>query len=77
MHTIAAALAAIGFVRRSATVRWASLALFALTVIKAMMVYIAQLQQFYRIIVFFVLGMLLLVVAWAYNKAFRATESSK
>jgi uncharacterized membrane protein len=73
----AGALAAIGFVRRSATVRWASLALFALTVLKAMMVDLAQLQQFYRIIVFFVLGMLLLVVAWGYNKAFRATESSK
>ena len=73
----ASSLAAIGFVRRSASVRWASLALFGLTVIKAMLVDIAQLQQFYRIIVFFVLGVLLLVVAWGYNKAFLATESSK
>jgi len=73
----AGALAAIGFVRRSATVRWASLALFGLTVIKVMLVDIAQLQQFYRIIVFFVLGVLLLVVAWGYQKAFHSRESSK
>ena len=54
----AAALAALGFVRRIAAIRWAALALFALTVIKAMLVDIAQLQQLYRIIVFFVLGIL-------------------
>jgi uncharacterized membrane protein len=74
--TYAAVLAAIGFVRRSSAIRWASLSLFALTVVKAMLVDIAQLQQLYRIIVFFVLGVLLLLVAWAYHKAFQARESS-
>ena len=73
----AGALAAIGFVRRSAAVRWAALALFGLTVLKAMLVDIARLQQFYRIVVFFVLGVLLLVVAWGYHKAFRSRESPK
>lgn len=63
----AGALAAIGFIRRAPAVRWASLVLFALTVIKAMLVDIAELQQFYRIVVFFVLGVLLLLVAWAYH----------
>ena len=72
----AAALAAIGFIRRSSATRWAALSLFALTVVKAMLVDLAELQQLYRIIVFFVLGVLLLLVAWAYNKAFRAWESS-
>jgi uncharacterized membrane protein len=72
----AAALAAIGFVRRVAAVRWAALSLFALTMIKAMLVDIAALQQLYRIIVFFVLGLLLLLVAWGYHKAFYAKESS-
>jgi len=72
----AGALAAIGFIRRSAVVRWAALALFGLTVIKAMLVDIAELQQLYRIIVFFVLGVLLLVVAWGYHKAFHSRESS-
>lgn len=70
----AAGLAALGFVRRLAAVRWAALALFALTIIKAMLVDIAQLQQLYRIIVFFVLGVLLLLVAWRYHKAFHASQ---
>ncbi len=73
----AATLAAAGFIRRSASLRWASLALFALTVIKAMLIDIAQLQQLYRIVVFFVLGVLLLLVAWAYHKAFHFQESTK
>src|SRR5262249_349656 len=72
----AAALAAVGFVRRIAAVRWTALVLFALTIIKAMLIDIAQLQQLYRIIVFFVLGILLLLVAWGYHKAFHAWESS-
>ena len=73
----AAALAAVGFIRRSAAIRWASLALFALTIIKAVLIDIAQLQQFYRIIVLFVLGVLLLLVARAYHKAFHSRESAK
>jgi len=71
----AGALAAIGFVRRSASVRWASLALFGLTIIKVMLVDIAELHQFYRIIAFFVLGVLLLVVAWGYHKAFYSRQT--
>jgi uncharacterized membrane protein len=73
----AGALAAVGFVRRSAGMRWAALALFGLTITKAMLVDIAQLQQLYRIIVFLVLGLLLLLVAWGYHKAFQSRESSK
>src|ERR1041385_1862886 len=72
----AAALAAFGFVRRVAAARWAALALFALTIVKAMLVDLAQLQQLYRIIVFFVLGILLLLVAWGYHRAFHSRESS-
>jgi uncharacterized membrane protein len=73
----AATLAALGFARRSAAMRWAALALFGLTVIKAMLVDIAGLQQLYRIIVFLVLGVLLLLVAWGYQKAFHSRESLK
>ncbi|HKY44214.1 MAG TPA: DUF2339 domain-containing protein, partial [Pyrinomonadaceae bacterium] len=71
----AGALAAVGFVRRNAAIRWMALVLFAVTVLKAMFVDIAELQQLYRIIVFFVLGILLLLVAWAYHKAFHSRES--
>jgi len=73
----AAILAAVGFIRRQAVIRWAALALFGLTTIKVMMVDIAVLQRLYRIIAFFVLGLLLLLVAWAYHKAFHARESSQ
>jgi len=73
----AGGLAAVGFLRRSAGVRWASLVLFAFTVIKVMVVDIAGLHQFYRIVAFLVLGVLLLVVAWGYQKAFHSRESSK
>jgi len=71
----AATLAAVGFKRRAAAFRWASLVLFAFTVIKAMLVDIARLQQLYRIIVLAVLGVLLLLVAWAYHKTFHSRES--
>jgi len=73
----AAVLATIGFVRRSASVRWAALILFAIAIVKAMIVDIAYLQQLYRIIVFFVLGVLLLLVAWAYHRAFYSKETAK
>lgn len=73
----AAALMAVGFIRRTAAIRWAALSLFALTVIKVMLVDIAVLQQLYRIIAFLVLGLLLLVVTWGYHKAFHSKESSK
>jgi uncharacterized membrane protein len=72
----AAVLAAVGFVRRAPAVRWAALSLFALTVIKVMLIDIAVLKQLYRIIAFLVLGLLLLVVTWGYHKAFHSKESS-
>src|SRR5215213_980500 len=70
----AAALAAYGFVRRVAVIRWAALVLFAFTVVKAMLVDIAELEKLYRIIVFAVLGILLLLVAWGYHRAFHSRE---
>jgi uncharacterized membrane protein len=73
----AGVLTAVGFLRRSASVRWAALALFGLTIIKVTLVDIAQLQQLYRIMAFLVLGVLLLVVAWGYHKAFHSREAPK
>ena len=73
----AATLAAAGFVRRTAAIRWAALTLFALTVVKVMLVDIAVLPQLYRIIAFLVLGLLLLVVTWGYNRAFHSARSTE
>jgi len=70
----AAILATIGFVRRAAGIRWAALTLFAITIIKAMIVDIAYLEQIYRIIVFFVLGILLLLVAWGYHRVAQMSD---
>lgn len=70
----AAVLATIGFVKRAAAIRWASLTLFAITIIKAMIVDIAYLEQIYRIIVLFVLGILLLLVAWGYHRVYQMSE---
>ncbi|HEV2904038.1 MAG TPA: DUF2339 domain-containing protein [Pyrinomonadaceae bacterium] len=75
--TYAALLAAIGFIKRTAAVRWAALALFALTVVKVMIVDISVLRQLYRIIAFLVLGLLLLIVAWGYHKVFHSKESQR
>jgi uncharacterized membrane protein len=49
--------------------------LFGVTVVKVMFMDIAQLRQLYRIVAFLVLGVVLLVVAWGYHKAFRRKES--
>ena len=75
--TYAGALAAAGFIRRVAVIRWAALVIFAVTIVKAMLIDIAGLEQLYRIIVFFVLGILLLAVAWGYHRAFHSRESTK
>lgn len=73
----AAVLMAVGFFRKAAAVRWTALSLFALTVVKVMLVDIAVLRQLYRIIAFLVLGLLLLVVAWGYHRVFHSKESPK
>jgi len=73
----AAMLATVGFKRRSAVLRWSSLVLFGITVVKVMLVDLADLREFYRIIAFFVLGMVLLALAWRYQRAFHSRESAK
>lgn len=72
----AAVLAAIGFIGRAPAIRWAALSLFALTVVKVMLIDIAVLEQLYRIIAFLVLGLLLLLVAWGYHRVFHSKEST-
>lgn len=73
----AAVLMAVGFIKRTAAVRWTALALFALTVVKVMIVDLSVLRQIYRIIAFLVLGLLLLVVAWGYHRVFHSKESQR
>ena len=65
----------IGFWRRSAFLRWQAIVLLALTVAKVFFSDIHMLQRLYRITAFIVLGVILLVVSYFYqrNRAKAAT----
>jgi uncharacterized membrane protein len=58
----------VGFVRRSAAIRWTALLLFAATTGKVLLVDMAGLREFYRILAFFIVAILLGAAAWAYQR---------
>jgi len=63
-----AVLLAIGFLRRSAFLRWQALILLAATIAKVFLVDISQLSQGFRILSFVGLGVLLLSVSFVYQR---------
>ena len=63
-----ALLMALGFLRRSAFLRWQALALFAFSIALVFVSGISQQGQGYRVLSFLGLGVLLLVVSFAYQK---------
>ena len=65
----AAAALAWGFLRSAPVVRYAALALFGLTVVKVFAVDLSAVRTAYRILSFLVLGIVLLLVSVAYQKA--------
>jgi uncharacterized membrane protein len=64
----AAALMTIGFWRRSAFARWQALILITLAIAKVFVYDVWSLQEEYRIVSFFLLGILLLVVSFIYQR---------
>ncbi len=62
------ALLAVGFWRRSAFLRWQALVLLAATIAKVFLLDLLQLSQGLRILSFLGLGILLLVVSFAYQR---------
>jgi len=64
----ALALIVAGAVRKSAAIRWQGLALLGLAIGKVFFFDLSFLTRFYRIISFFVLGMVLLAVSFFYQK---------
>lgn len=72
----AAAALAWGFVRSVPPVRWAALALFGVVVAKVFLVDLAELQAIYRILSFFVLGLVLLGVSYFYQRMKPAAGAS-
>lgn len=63
-----AVVLAWGFRRRSAPLRWEGLALLAITIVKVFLIDTSTLSHGYRSLSFLVLGALLLVVSFAYQK---------
>jgi len=59
---------AVGFWRRSAFVRWQSLVLIALTIVKVFVYDVSELDRGYRIVSFIVLGVLLLAISFVYQR---------
>ncbi len=58
----------VGIVRHARQLRYVGLALFSIVVVKVFFVDLAQLDSFYRIIAFIVLGVLVLAASFAYLK---------
>jgi uncharacterized membrane protein len=61
-------LIALGIRRESALLRWQALVLFGLVVIKVFVYDSSYLERFYRIVSFFILGLVLLVVSFLYQR---------
>jgi uncharacterized membrane protein len=66
--TYGATLMAMGFWRASAFVRWQALVIIAVTTTKIFLYDTSQLDRIYRILSFAVLGMILLVISFAYQR---------
>jgi uncharacterized membrane protein len=63
-----AMLMVVGFLRRSAFVRWQSLVLIAFTIGKVFIYDVSQLDRAYRIVSFMILGVLLLAISFLYQR---------
>jgi uncharacterized membrane protein len=61
-------LMAVGFLRRTAFVRWQALLLIAATIVKVFVYDVSELDRGYRIVSFIVLGVLLLAISFVYQR---------
>jgi uncharacterized membrane protein len=61
-------LIALGVRCESALLRWQALVLFGLVVVKVFVYDSSYLERFYRIISFFILGLVLLIVSFLYQR---------
>lgn len=72
----ASALIALGIHRKSTLLRWQALSLFGLVVIKVFIYDSSFLERFYRIVSFLILGLVLLVVSFLYQRKVARERSS-
>jgi len=66
-----------GFRSRLRPVRVVGLILFGVTVCKALLIDISEMRQFYRIVALLVLGLILLRVAWTYQRGARREQADE
>jgi uncharacterized membrane protein len=72
-----AILLGVGFWRRSAFLRWQSLALMSATIIKVFLLDMSALSQGYRILSFLGLGALLFAVSYVYQRDWLKLRAGK
>jgi uncharacterized membrane protein len=72
-----ALLMVVGFLRRSAFVRWQALLLIAATIFKVFVYDVSQLDRGYRIVSFIVLGVLLLAISFVYQRDWLQLSAGK
>jgi uncharacterized membrane protein len=72
-----AMLMVVGFLRRSAFVRWQALLLIAATIAKVFIYDLSQLDRGYRIVSFIVLGALLLAISFVYQRDWLQLSAKK
>jgi uncharacterized membrane protein len=72
----ASGLIALGVKRESALLRWQALVLFGLVVLKVFIYDSSFLERFYRIVSFFILGLVLLTVSFLYQRKVARGRSS-
>lgn len=72
----ASGLIALGVKRESALLRWQALVLFGLVVFKVFIYDSSFLERFYRIVSFFILGLVLLTVSFLYQRKVARERSS-
>ena len=72
----ASVLILFGIQRKSALLRWQALALFGLVVVKVFIYDSSFLERFYRIVSFLILGLVLLIVSFLYQRKVARGRSS-
>jgi uncharacterized membrane protein len=73
----AAALLLAGIRRHSAALRWEGLTLIGLVVVKVFLIDLSSLERFYRIVSFLILGLVLLVISFLYQRRQAASKGGK
>jgi len=73
----ALALMVPGVLRKSATLRWQGLVLLGVTIFKVFFLDLSFLTRFYRIVSFFILGLVLLLVSFFYQRRLSTKKDAK